>query len=201
MNNKQRITNKKLLIVLIALIILCLFFARYVLFAKPKRSTHSSNTSHSQTITQNSAQEESPKYPNPYQTTPIPSTNVPGGDLNNNTTNQSLVSPFGQFVSNYGPVSYSATNGSNQEESICQTTIGASCSIVFIQGQTKKALQVQQVKLVNGSQNGVASWSWTPSQVGGNGGLTPGQWEVEAIATLNNQTKITTSNLKLNIEQ
>lgn len=206
-SKKRTYKNKKLPIAIAAIVILGCLGGGYALVSATRHKTSvnavnktaGTSTANPNTHTSNS----SPKYPNPYVASPTPTTNVPGGGKGTNTTpssGTSLVAPFGQFVSNYGPISYSATDGSNQEESVCQTTIGAMCSIVFIQGQTTKALKALQVSSANGSQNGVASWSWTPNEVGGNGGLTPGQWQVEAIATLDNKTKTTVTNIKLNIQ-
>lgn len=206
-NLKKAHKNKKLLISLAFLVVIGGAVGGYALVSKnaskPSIKSVPKAANSSNPNSQSNKNNNAPAYPNPYVTNPTPTTKVPAGGTESNTSasGSALVAPFGQFVSNYGPVSYSANDGSNQEESICQTTIGATCSIEFLQGQTTEALKPVVVKSENGSQNGVASWSWTPNQVGTGGGLTPGEWEVEAVATLNGTTKTTISNIKLNIQQ
>lgn len=91
--------------------------------------------------------------------------------------------PTGYFVSNHHP----SSSTSLSEASICVTTPGASCYIQFSKDNILKTLQSQV------AVDGTASWNWNIHDAG----LTTGNWQVKAIATLNGQTQTTTDSLEL----
>ena len=197
-------TNKKLLkATLIALFFFVLLYIGYRLYYQ--KHTPISNTpksSQSPTVIGNNEKNAPKSAENTASPNNAPTnTASPSNSNTPSSTSIKLVAPFGQFVSNFGPISYSATNGSNQEESECQTTIGATCYVSFSNGSITQTLKPLIVQAVQDSPNGVASWSWTPPQVGVNGGLTPGKWTVTAVASLNGQQTTTTSSMELYINQ
>jgi hypothetical protein len=99
-------------------------------------------------------------------------------------------SPNGSFVSSYQV----GING--QEQSACNTTAGASCSITFTMGSISKSLPATQVtSSAKNPQGAYATWSWEPSGIG----LTAGSWSVSATATLNDQSATTKSNIQLEV--
>jgi hypothetical protein len=81
--------------------------------------------------------------------------------------------PYGNFVSSHHiPLSAG-------EQSACNTTPGASCTITFSKDGVSKSLPAKTV-----DNNGSAIWShWTPSEIG----LGAGSWKIVATATLNDQ--------------
>ena len=103
------------------------------------------------------------------------------------TTNVTLDPPSGDFVSSH-TISLSAP-----EQSVCNTTPGATCTITFAQGSTSKSLAVE-----NTDRGGSAYWNgWTPKSIG----LTPGSWTIQATATLNGQSKTGTDARNLEVTQ
>lgn len=106
-----------------------------------------------------------------------------GGDSNatNSTTKQSapvfLQPPSGDFVSAHN------VQMSSILTSVCNTTPGANCYIKFEKNGTTRVLTTETT-----DEGGSAYWNqWTPADVG----LSPGTWQVQAVATLGGQTKST----------
>jgi hypothetical protein len=98
-----------------------------------------------------------------------------------------LIEPTGNFVSAHKNVPKSASLSS-----VCNTTSGAECKIVFTNGSTSKSLDSQTT-----DSNGSSFWnSWSPESIG----LTSGAWQVQAMATLNGQSKTSTDAMKLEIQ-
>jgi hypothetical protein len=122
------------------------------------------------------------------------STGSPATGNKQGTTSNSqaaLIAPFGTFVSNHKP----GQNGApTSEQSICNTTPGASCFIQFTNGSVVKILAPQ----VAGS-DGSTFWSWD-SKDASSIGLTPGSWKVSAVASLNGQTKTSDDSIPLEIQ-
>lgn len=128
------------------------------------------------------------------QSTPTSNSNTPQpGDQKSDTggsfSNGSLVIPTGDFVSNHHP----GENGSPLAEvSVCNTTPGATCQIVFVKDGVTKALPVQTT-----DRGGSTYWNnWTPSNVG----LTSGVWSVTAVAKLSGQTKTAPDSLGMVVQ-
>lgn len=101
-----------------------------------------------------------------------------------------LLTPAGDFVSNHNP----GSNGSPlSESSVCTTTPGATCQITFTKDGVTKLLPAQVT-----DQGGSSYWNnWTLQQYG----LTPGSWQIKAVATLNGQTKTATDAINLTVPQ
>lgn len=89
---------------------------------------------------------------------------------------RTLSSPSGTFVNLYN------ATADTQMSSICNTVSGASCQVIFTDGNLSIALTAKTA-----DNNGTTSWAWTPQQIG----LTKGKWHVTAKATLGSQTKTT----------
>jgi len=100
--------------------------------------------------------------------------------------------PTGQFVSSHTASLNSSSNfGVTTEDSVCNTSAGATCEITFTQNGVTKSLGK---KTVDGS--GAAYWSgWKIADY-----LTSGTWKITATASLNGQTTSTTdvNNLVIN---
>jgi hypothetical protein len=97
-----------------------------------------------------------------------------------------LLDPTGNFVSAHKNISADTVLSS-----VCNTTSGASCQIVFTNGSLTKSLASQIA-----DPNGAAYWnSWTPADIG----LSSGAWQVKAVASLGGKTKTTTDAMKLEV--
>ncbi|HSW98361.1 MAG TPA: hypothetical protein VLF71_00835 [Candidatus Saccharimonadales bacterium] len=90
-----------------------------------------------------------------------------------------LTAPQGNFVSNHHP-NLGGTPAPNSEQSVCNTTPGAICEIIFTKDGVTKSLQPQTA-----DSGGAAYWSWKLQDVG----LTAGSWHVSAQSTLGSQNK------------
>lgn len=90
-----------------------------------------------------------------------------------------LFTPSGQFISNHHP-NLSGSPAPNTIASVCNTTPGAGCKIIFTMGGNTKSLPSHDA-----DANGTAYWSWKLQDIG----LTAGTWKVQAVASLNGQTK------------
>ena len=106
-------------------------------------------------------------------------------------TSQNLLVPRGNFVSNHNP-NLSGKPAPNTEGSVCNTTPGAKCQIIFTKGSTSKSLPTRTT-----DSNGSAFWSWKLQDYG----ITAGSWTITAKATLGSQTKTSADALKLNVGQ
>lgn len=134
----------------------------------------------------------------PYQPPVVnPTSKVPGG-VTPSTSPVSLAAPEGSFVNNHGSSSNPVV-ASSQEESTCTTTPGATCQITFTQGSLTKSLPAQQTSTstTKDAAAGSTVWFWTPQQVG----LTTGQWQITATASLQGKTQSTQDEIKLLISQ
>jgi cytoskeletal protein RodZ len=135
----------------------------------------------------------------PYHAPVInPTSNVPGGTTPAKSS-VSLAAPSGEFVNNHGASTDPAVTANSNEVSTCTTTPGATCQIEFTNGSTTKKLatQITSTGSSKDAAPGQTSWSWTPSGVG----LSPGQWKIMAIASLNGSTKSTQDLRELTISQ
>lgn len=143
------------------------------------------------TPTRASASADSQKGQPAPQTSNNTSSAQPGDAKNNANTDTSatLVAPTGTFVSNHNP----GQNGSPLTEvSVCNSTPGATCQILFTSGNSTTSLPAQVT-----DRSGSTYWNnWTPAGIG----LTPGSWQVKATATLGSQTLSTTDQMKLVVQ-
>jgi hypothetical protein len=133
----------------------------------------------------NSETKGEPANPSP---SPADDQSPPGDDKSSSNPNAALLTPSGNFVSNHRP-NLSGSPAPNSMESTCTTTPGATCQILFTRNGVTKSLDAQTT-----DRNGSAFWSWKLQDIG----LTEGSWQIQAKATLNNQTK--TANDSLNLE-
>jgi|SRR5665213_1555783 len=101
-----------------------------------------------------------------------------------------LVTPTGTFVSNHRP-SLSGPSEQKAEQSTCNTTPGATCSIELTKGSVTKTLKTQTA-----DKSGAVYWSWNVEDAG----LTEGTWKVTAIASLNNNTKTAQDEIDLVVQ-
>ncbi len=90
------------------------------------------------------------------------------------TTPKKLLEPSGNFVSSHEVEMNSLVASS------CETTSGAKCAINFTKDGVTKSLSTQGT-----DSEGTTFWEWTPKQIG----LTPGEWVIEAEASLGTEVK------------
>jgi hypothetical protein len=120
-------------------------------------------------------------------TTPANTTTESNDTKQTSAQASTLLDPTGNFVSAHKNVPKSASLSS-----VCNTTSGAECKIVFTNGSISKSLDPQTT-----DSNGSSFWnSWSPEDIG----LTSGSWQVQAVATLNGQSKTSTDAMKLEIQ-
>jgi hypothetical protein len=112
-------------------------------------------------------------------------------DKNTATATMTLQTPSGNFVSNHHP-NISGNPAPNQEQSVCNTTVGATCQIIFTSGNLSKSLSAKTT-----DHSGSAYWSWSLQEVG----LSAGSWKIQAKATLGSQTQIATDALTLEVAE
>jgi cytoskeletal protein RodZ len=126
-------------------------------------------------------------------TSPTPSSTqsadgTPQSNKDNTAQGATLIQPTGNFVSNHKNVP-----ASTSLSSVCNTTAGATCQIVFSSGSMTYSLPIQTADL-----GGTAYWSsWTPASIG----LSPGTWQITAVATLAGNTKSSPDALGLEVIQ
>lgn len=102
------------------------------------------------------------------------------------TTTQDLLAPEGTFAN-----VYNATE-TQEMSSTCNTTPGATCQIIFTNGNLTRYLPSKTT-----DSGGAAYWGWQPQTIG----LTAGTWHITAMATLGSQTKSTSNDpLMLNVQ-
>jgi cytoskeletal protein RodZ len=146
---------------------------------------------HPQTPTQAGGSAEIQKGQAVAQSKPATVDSSQPGDSKNSTNPTSstvLLVPFGNFVSNHKP---GQNNSPLAETSVCNTSPGASCQIVFTKGGLTKSLPAQTT-----DRAGSTFWNdWTPTSIG----LTTGSWQVQAKATLGSQSKTATDQIPLEI--
>jgi hypothetical protein len=105
-------------------------------------------------------------------------------------SNLSLLEPSGNFVSNHHP-NLGGSPAPSAEQSVCNTTPGASCYIKFTKGDITKTLASQAT-----DGNGSTYWNWDIKD----SGFTEGSWQITATATLNGLTKSTTDSQDLVVQ-
>ena len=115
------------------------------------------------------------------------------GTKDNSTpsSNATLIDPTGNFVSNHHP-NLSGSPAPNQIQSICNTTPGATCQIIFTKDGVTKQLPAQKT-----DSGGATYWTWKLQDIG----LTAGSWHVQAKATLGTQTKTADDAMNLEVAQ
>ncbi len=89
------------------------------------------------------------------------------------TSGEAPKTPYGSFVSSH------SAGFNDSEASICTTSVGAKCQIVFSKDGVNKTLAEKTT-----DNDGVAYWSWKPQDLG----LTAGSWQITATASQNGKT-------------
>jgi len=102
-----------------------------------------------------------------------------------------LLVPTGNFVSNHHP-NLSGHPAPNQIQSVCVTTPGATCTIVFTKNGVSKQLPDQVT-----DRGGAAYWTWKLQDID----LTTGTWQVTAKATLGSRTETASDATALEVAQ
>lgn len=95
------------------------------------------------------------------------------------TSEEPLITPSGTMVSNHKP-SLSGVSSPSTEQSVCNTSVNATCYIEFTKDNEVKRLPEQTT-----DSNGSTYWSWDVVKAG----LSAGTWQVTAVASANGQTK------------
>jgi cytoskeletal protein RodZ len=134
------------------------------------------NTVPSSNASNNSATNTSNTTSTPDKTTP------PAGGYTsssssgpNNGSGQPPQTPTGPFVSNHG-----SNVSASSENSVCNTTPGATCYIEFTNGNS-----TLQLETGTANSNGAVFWqNWNVASYD----FSPGQWTITAVANLNGQT-------------
>jgi hypothetical protein len=165
--------------VIVLLVILVLGLAIYVI-AKHHQPTALP------TASQNTKGEIAPKT---SASSPVPSSKNPTVTSDKSSTSTAeLLTPTGDFVSNHHP-NLSGSPAPNRLTSVCTTTPDASCMIIFTKDGVTKSLGAQVV-----DAGGSTYWNnWKLQDIG----LTAGTWTVQAVSTLNGQTKTASDALNL----
>lgn len=114
-----------------------------------------------------------------------------GNGAGSSSTVNYLSTPTGDFVSDHHP-NLSGSPAPNTLTSVCSSTPGASCYITFTQGSIVKSLPVQTLDAGGGTY-----WNWKLQDVG----LTAGDWKIQAIVSLNGQTKTADDAMDLTVSQ
>lgn len=191
----SRLTSKKLLLCLSAFIVIAAGIlialeanGKTHLFRKP--APHPTNTASQNTKGETVSKSAAESKPNTSTVNSSDASAVQPGDTKSTSgggTTNNLIVPNGTFVSAHKvPLSADLS-------SVCNTSAGASCTILFRSGSTTKSLPAQTA-----DRGGSAYWnSWTPASIG----LTPGMWKIEATATLDSQIKTATDATTLEVSQ
>jgi hypothetical protein len=106
--------------------------------------------------------------------------------------NAFLKEPTGVFVSNHHP-NLSGSPAPNTINSVCNTTSGATCQIIFTKGEEVKSLPAQMT-----DKGGATYWNgWKIQDIG----LTKGEWHITAKVILGSQVKTADDALPLVVAQ
>jgi cytoskeletal protein RodZ len=107
---------------------------------------------------------------------PVTQSDNPKAPAQISTNTKTLTAPSGTFANLYD------ASADTQMNSICNTTPGATCQVIFTKGSLSIALPAKTT-----DSSGSATWAWTPEQIG----LGKGSWHITAKAILGSQTKTT----------
>jgi hypothetical protein len=157
-------------VLVIGLILLEITGVTHLFHAKPMQTTAGPATkgelhlrNQDQVTGSDSTKQSSAEEPNSSQDTP------------------NLLAPSGVFVSNHHP-NLSGSPAPSQIQSVCTSTSGAVCAVVFTKGTISKSLPFQTT-----DSEGSTYWTWRLQDAG----LTVGTWHIKAVAKLNGQVKST----------
>jgi hypothetical protein len=74
--------------------------------------------------------------------------------------------------------------------STCNTTPGAECKIVFT-----KNTETHELSSKTADAGGATYWNWKPQEIG----LSPGEWRIDAVASLNGESITRSDALSLTV--
>lgn len=129
------------------------------------------------------------KGPTSSGTAPTTGTSTPNSTSDNQQGDGPIAPAGSTFVSDHNR--QLSNSKLSSEQSVCNTSPGASCVIEFSQNGVTKSLPAKTT-----DSYGTAYWSWTLQEIG----LTPGSWQITAKATLNGQTKTAQDATNLNVQ-
>lgn len=183
MVNKQPRQHKKKRFISLLLVVVLVCIAALALHVGPFHKTKVTKTG-----SQFTKGEPSQSSTNSTSTSGASSTSVPATQSQKTiATSAVLVAPTGDFVSNHHP-NLSGSPAPNTMSSVCNTTPGASCQINFTKDGVVKSLPSEVA-----DAGGSAYWNWKLQDYG----LTSGSWQIQAVTSLNGQTKSATDALDL----
>jgi len=183
-SKKIKFTKKTLLLAGLAAIVLAGIL--FVVFHNPKSSISIPSTSPPTSARASSPDKQPAVTGN--------SSNAASGNTSDKSTTSPpagstiLIEPSGTFVSNHRPGQNGSPTG---EQSVCNTTPGATCYIQFIKEGVTKKLDAQTA-----DPSGATYWTWDVKQAG----FSAGSWQITAIASLNGQTKTANDALTLEVQ-
>ena len=184
---KNRFTSKKLLASIVILLVLVVAGFYYHASRPNKGSGVIPTKDTAANVTAHTKQDTSTTTADSSTATPAESAKNSPGVTQGST---SLKAPDGTFVSNHR-VSLSGSPQQKSEQSVCNTTPGATCYIKLTKDSITKTLKEQTT-----DSSGATYWSWNIDDAG----LTVGTWQVSAIAILNGQTKTTPDGIDLVVQ-
>lgn len=158
----------------------------HIFHNQPAATTGSSYTKGEQ---QSSTSSQSPTTPSSNTTSTQPGDQK--SDTGTSFSQLTLITPSGDFVSNHHP-NLSGSPAPNSLTSVCSTTPGGSCDIVFTKDGVTKSLGRQTT-----DRGGSTYWDWKLQDKG----LTAGTWKVTAVATYNGKTASASDALDLVVAQ
>lgn len=103
----------------------------------------------------------------------------------NSSSSEPPKTPYGSFVSSH------SARFNDAEASVCTTSVGAKCQILFSKDGISKILTEKTT-----DADGAAYWSWMPQDLG----LTAGSWQITATASQNGKTASATDARNLVIQ-
>jgi cytoskeletal protein RodZ len=166
------------LILVLGLIALCCFV---MLYAHKHRNTQTTNTAQTTPTVSDKGQTDQPSSVSSSSNPAPTNTSSQPGDTKSNVggaTDATLLAPT---ASNF--VSAHHVNMSTPIASVCNTTPGVTCQIIFTNSSNGS---IKKLSAQTTDRGGSAYWNnWTPASIG----LTPGMWQIQAMATLGGQTK------------
>lgn len=145
----------------------------------PNQSSGDSNQSSDKQVSTSSPNPSSPDTPTSNKSTQ-PAT----------SDGAAPATPSGSFVSNHSP-NLGGSPAPSQIQSVCLTTVGASCTIEFAKDGVTKTLSSQVA-----DSNGAVYWTWDVKQ----SGFSVGEWRITAKATLNGKTTSATDSINLKVQ-
>ena len=190
--SKKRIPKKYLLITLFAVIGISIILTVLEvtnttnIFHKEPASSLSDTTADSPSKGEKKpSKDETPKN----ESEGTPSTNT--GTEEKTSEQPATPSPTAQLAAPHGDFVSSHRVGKNTMiTSVCTTTPGAKCEIIFTMNLVQKTLSVEQT-----DSSGNVYWDWKPSDIG----LSSGTWKITAKSTLGNQTQTASDVIPLEV--